>query len=117
MHETKLSEMTVPQLMEMREEVERLIAEKASAARKELERQLAAIDAVTGSRGGRRAGLNPRKGVKVAPKYRSPDGETWAGRGARPRWLVEALKAGSKVEDFAINNDNVKRRGRPRKAA
>ncbi|MEO6783436.1 MAG: H-NS family nucleoid-associated regulatory protein, partial [Bradyrhizobium sp.] len=28
--------------------------------------------------------------------------ETWSGRGKKPRWLVSALKAGSKIEDFRI---------------
>jgi DNA-binding protein H-NS len=39
---------------------------------------------------------------KVPPKYRSPSGETWAGRGARPKWLVAALKKGKKMESFLI---------------
>jgi DNA-binding protein H-NS len=34
--------------------------------------------------------------------YRSPSGETWAGRGARPRWMVDALKKGKKMEGFLI---------------
>ena len=38
----------------------------------------------------------------VAPKYRDEQGNTWAGRGNRPRWLVEALEAGRKLEDFAV---------------
>jgi DNA-binding protein H-NS len=42
------------------------------------------------------------KGTKVAPKYRSPDGDTWAGRGATPRWLKAAIKEGKNLEDFAI---------------
>ena len=42
------------------------------------------------------------KGTKVPPKYRSPSGETWAGRGAKPRWMVEALKKGKKIESFLI---------------
>jgi len=42
------------------------------------------------------------KGRKVPPKYRGPSGETWAGRGARPRWLVAAIKEGKKLEDFLI---------------
>ena len=33
---------------------------------------------------------------------RSPSGETWAGRGARPRWMVAALKKGKKMERFLI---------------
>ena len=28
--------------------------------------------------------------------------ETWSGRGKQPRWLVSALKAGGRIEDFAI---------------
>ena len=41
-------------------------------------------------------------GRKVPPKYRSPNGETWAGRGAQPVWLREAIKAGKKADDFLI---------------
>ena len=40
------------------------------------------------------------EGDEVAPKYRSPDGDTWAGRGATPRWLVAAIKEGKKLEIF-----------------
>ncbi len=36
-------------------------------------------------------------------KYRGPNGETWSGgRGRKPRWVQEALKAGKKIEDFAV---------------
>lgn len=40
----------------------------------------------------------------VAPKYRNPDndGETWTGRGLRPRWLQERMDNGAKLEDFLI---------------
>jgi len=35
-------------------------------------------------------------------KYRSPSGETWSGgRGRKPAWVVEALKAGKNMDDFA----------------
>jgi DNA-binding protein H-NS len=34
--------------------------------------------------------------------YRGRSGETWAGRGAKPRWMVEALKKGKKMESFLI---------------
>jgi DNA-binding protein H-NS len=60
------------------------------------------------------------KGAKVAPKYRGPGGETWAGRGARPRWLVAMLKQGSKLDDFLIGGATRKRaakKSRKRKAA
>jgi DNA-binding protein H-NS len=63
------------------------------------------------------------KGQKVAPKYRGPGGETWAGRGAMPRWMAAAIKEGKTREDFLIDKAaaaaNAKRgpakRGSPRK--
>lgn len=41
---------------------------------------------------------------KRSIKYRNSenDEETWTGRGRKPTWLVEALGAGHKLEDFAI---------------
>jgi DNA-binding protein H-NS len=39
----------------------------------------------------------------VAPKFRDENGNTWAGRGKRPIWLRDALLAGKKLEDFAVN--------------
>lgn len=42
-------------------------------------------------------------GGKVAPKYRNPaSGETWSGRGLKPRWLASALESGKTLEDFTI---------------
>jgi DNA-binding protein H-NS len=57
-----------------------------------------------------RGGGSALKGMKVPPKYRSSSGETWAGRGARPRWLVAAIKGGKKLDDFLI--DKSARKGR-----
>ena len=51
------------------------------------------------------------RGKKVAAKYRGPGGETWAGRGATPRWLAALIKEGHSVEEFAIA------KGRKRAAA
>ena len=50
------------------------------------------------------------KGKKVPAKYRDKAGNTWAGRGAKPRWLVAAIKEGKKLEDFAIEKTARKRR-------
>jgi len=47
-----------------------------------------------------------RRGVrgKVKPKYRNPAdvGQTWTGRGKRPRWFSAALAAGKKEKDLLI---------------
>jgi DNA-binding protein H-NS len=94
MPKLSLSGMNVEALMDLRNQVNKRLLER----RAEIEKQLATLD-------GHKAmsGKSSLKGKKVPPKYRSPSGETWAGRGARPRWMVEALKKGKKMESFLIN--------------
>ncbi|RUL63986.1 H-NS histone family protein [Dyella dinghuensis] len=49
--------------------------------------------------------VGKRRGTgSVAPKYRNPADpeQTWSGRGKRPRWFNDALKAGKKEKDLAI---------------
>jgi DNA-binding protein H-NS len=41
--------------------------------------------------------------VATANQYWNPaTGDTWAGRGPRPRWLCEALDAGRQLEEFRV---------------
>lgn len=51
-----------------------------------------------------RPGKQRRGTGSVAPKYRNPADpeQTWSGRGKRPRWFNDALKAGKKEKDLAI---------------
>jgi DNA-binding protein H-NS len=102
-------------LLDLRDQVEGAL----SGYRSTLEKQLASIGGSIASlgnkvvRGGR--GL---KGTKVAPKYKGPDGELWAGRGAKPRWLVAAIKEGKKAEDFLIEKTVGKaKKGRKKRKA
>jgi DNA-binding protein H-NS len=69
------------------------------------EKQLAALEP---GKGNSRIGSSLR-GKKVPPKYRSAKGETWAGRGVKPRWLVAAIKGGKKLDDFLIDKGQKKR--------
>jgi DNA-binding protein H-NS len=49
------------------------------------------------------AKAGPRKGSKVAVKYRDPaSGNAWSGRGLKPKWLQAALAQGRKLSDFAV---------------
>jgi DNA-binding protein H-NS len=99
-----LKGMNVEALMSLRNRVDEMLVER----RAELIEQLERIAVVGGRRvvGG---GGSALRGRKVSPKYRSPSGETWAGRGARPRWMVEALKKGRKMDDFLIKRHRAKR--------
>ena len=95
MPKVSLSGMTVEALMDLRRRVDEMLHRR----RAELEKQLTALG------GARvvRSGGSALKGRKVPPKYRSRSGETWAGRGAKPRWLVAAIKGGKKIDDFLID--------------
>jgi len=54
--------------------------------------------------GSAKGGKTRRSGGTVAPKYRNPADpeQVWSGRGKRPRWFNDALKAGKKEKDLAI---------------
>jgi DNA-binding protein H-NS len=108
MAKVNLSGMTVEALMDLRKRVDEALNERRAELENQLER-MAVIRRVV--RGGRSA----LRGRKVPPKYRSPSGETWAGRGARPRWLVAAIKGGKKLDDFLIDKSAGKR-GRKRRS-
>jgi|SRR5262249_21098593 len=97
MARVNLSEMTVEALMDLRKRVDETLNER----RAELQMQLERMALVGGARVVRGGG-SALRGRKVPPKYRGPSGETWAGRGARPRWLVAAIKGGKKLDDFLI---------------
>jgi DNA-binding protein H-NS len=109
MPKVNLSRMTVEALMDLRKRVEESLFKR----RAELQQQLERIAVVGGARVVRGGG-SALKGRKVPPKYRSRSGETWAGRGARPLWLVDAIKGGKKLDDFLIDKSAPKRRRKRR---
>ena len=42
-------------------------------------------------------------GKKVAAKYRNAaTGDSWSGRGLKPKWLTAALATGRQLSDFAV---------------
>jgi len=112
MAKVNLSGMSVEELMDLRERVEGLLSERHAELQEQLERMDRAIAFLTGPRG--KVPVSTLKGRKVPPRYRSPSGETWAGRGARPRWLVAAIKGGKKLDDFLINKTARKKRRKRR---
>jgi DNA-binding protein H-NS len=103
-----LASMSVEALLKLRDEVGKALSQKAA----QLEEQLSMLGRDVGTAGrGRRSAM---KGLKVAVKYRDKEGNTWAGRGAEPVWLREKLKAGAKLEDFAVQRAAASRKIFPR---
>ena len=89
--------MDVEALLELRKKVDDHLLQRRS----QLEQQLTRLDGGTRIV---RGGVSKLKGRRVPAKYKGPKGELWAGRGARPRWLVAAMKGSKKkLSDFLID--------------
>jgi DNA-binding protein H-NS len=78
------------------------IAEELKSRAENLKREIDQLVGRTSSAKGEHRG-GPRKGYKVAPKYKGPHGENWSGRGLKPRWLTAAISNGKQLEDFLID--------------
>ena len=111
---TDLDHMSHQHLLMMRAELDRAIAR---AAAREREAALRAAEAAAREHGvlledlvplaaGRTGtGLGKGRRASKAPseaRFRNPEdhGQTWSGRGRRPRWYSEAKAAGRPIEDL-----------------
>jgi DNA-binding protein H-NS len=97
-----LASMSIEALLKLRNEIGAALGRKADLLKKELASlgdDFAGVGRIAIH--GKRKGTS-LKGRKVAPKYRDKAGNQWAGRGAQPVWLREAIAKGAKPEDFLI---------------
>jgi DNA-binding protein H-NS len=114
------TKMELAELVQLRDEIETALNGKIAIERQELQSKIAELATLEGRQskrlgrdGGKpktRAGgatgpkrkPHPLKGEKAKPKYRGPEGETWAGRGLAPRWLTDLEKKGKRREQYLI---------------
>jgi DNA-binding protein H-NS len=106
-----LDEMSIDEMWQLHEEISRVLSDRLTSEKRELERRLAQLRREKQMRelvppGGQslEAPRERRKYPRVFPKYRNPKepSETWSGRGKQPRWLAAALKTGHTIEEFVI---------------
>jgi DNA-binding protein H-NS len=102
--------------LELKEQIEKLSAEAERVREQEIadaiadiKRRIDLYGLTASDLGFARAGAQSGPGAgrvklaKPAAKYRGPNGETWSGgRGRKPQWVVEALKQGKSLDDFAV---------------
>jgi DNA-binding protein H-NS len=106
-----LSSMSVDALLKLREDLGKVLSQKVD----QLKDQLSKLGAQGEGAVSWGLGRSSLKGRKVPIKYRDRTGNTWAGRGAQPVWLREKLKAGAKLEDFAVQKTAASRKASPKK--
>jgi DNA-binding protein H-NS len=115
MRKQDLEAMDFEELWLLHEELTKILAEKITAEKQELEKRLAQLNRpepvgdTEASSTEASIGQPPRrKYPKVVPKYYNPlqPTETWSGRGKQPRWLVAALQSGHTLDEFRIPKDD-----------
>jgi DNA-binding protein H-NS len=110
-----LDAMMVDELWQLHAEISRVLSDRLTSQKRELEKQLAQLSPgrqvepsdqpqALSSKG--LAHAPRRKYPRVFPKFRNPQdpSETWSGRGKQPRWLSAALETGRKIEEFVITD-------------
>jgi DNA-binding protein H-NS len=108
MLELDLEALGFDELWSIHERLTKILSDRIAAEKLKLEKRLSQLnpgDLADPSREPQKLDATPRrKYPKVLPKYCNPKAptETWSGRGKQPRWLVAALKAGQKLENFKI---------------
>lgn len=103
-----LSELSVAELNQLLADIPKEIARREKGEKARIRKELEALAAANGysleellvDTGEK----SKRAGKPVAAKYRHPDEPTltWSGRGRQPKWVVEFLANGGKIETLAI---------------
>ena len=103
-----MSNPSIQELLAQKAALEKQIAEAQRNARADAINKVRTLMAEYGLTAADLAGRAPAApkaegAKKVAAKYRDPaTGQTWTGRGLKPKWLTAALASGKQLGDFAI---------------
>jgi DNA-binding protein H-NS len=94
---------------EANEEVDRIRKKNRGAAIAQCQKLIADFDLQ------RNEIFEPDQRASVKPKYRGPNGETWAGRGNQPKWVQTFVSRGGDLDSLLIETpDNSKDGSSPR---
>jgi DNA-binding protein H-NS len=105
-----VDKMSLKELVDLEAKVQKAIAAARDRERSLVKEKMAEMakthgfsvnELFGGVRGAKGAGKGKSLGVA---KYANPENksDTWTGRGRKPNWLVERLKKGAKLNDFAL---------------
>jgi DNA-binding protein H-NS len=98
-----LSKLSLNDLKKLQQDIEALIANQGKEAVVRARKDILAIAQSVGLTVDQLLDGKPAKTVKkVAAQYQNPENsaEQWTGRGRKPRWIVEAMEGGAKLEDL-----------------
>lgn len=98
-----LSKLSLSELKKLQHDIEVLIENQSKEAVAKARKEILEIAQSVGLTIDQLVNDKPTKTVKkVAAQYQNPknSAEQWTGRGRKPRWVVEAIEGGAKLEDL-----------------
>jgi DNA-binding protein H-NS len=115
MNHPNFKSMSADELWSLHEQVTAQLARKIAAEKSRLDQRLRQLHVHAPFSAGK-MGHARRPYPQVLPKFRNPaqPGETWAGRGKRPRWLTAQLSSGKELDDFRIQPSSDRAHRSPR---
>jgi DNA-binding protein H-NS len=107
--EMNLENMSVDQLQQLQDQINREIKQRRARDKKEILTKIKAMAAAGGytleELVSAANAIEPMKTVRsVPPKYRHPlqSDLTWTGRGKKPHWVTECIAGGKTLADLTI---------------
>jgi DNA-binding protein H-NS len=100
-----LDKLSYAELQDLQKRVQVAMVERKAGEAREVKEKLQALAEKFGFSlaelfGGKRGG---KRGPAVVKYRNSKDtSQTWAGRGRKPNWLVDAVKKGAKIDAFSV---------------
>jgi DNA-binding protein H-NS len=98
-----LSKLSLSELKKLQQDIDVLITNQGKEAVAKARKDIMAIAQSVGLTVDQLLAGKPAKAVnKVAAQYQNPKNavEQWTGRGRKPRWIVEAIEGGARLEDL-----------------
>jgi DNA-binding protein H-NS len=89
MENSQFRNMPLEELWELHAQLSQILADRLVEERKRLEARLKKIQ-------------RPQQRTFAAVQYRNPSNpsETWVGHGRRPRWVIELLRSGKRLDEL-----------------
>jgi DNA-binding protein H-NS len=103
MTKTQLTEL-LAQKAALEQQIANVQREQRSDAVAQVKALMAEYGLTLADIGSSKAATSPKKvASKVAAKFHNPaTGDTWSGRGLKPKWLTAALASGRALSEFAV---------------
>src|SRR5688572_32895388 len=103
MKRSDLEQMSVDELWALHLEISEILEARIAAEKSVLEERLTLLSRQSEKPQHKR---QRRPYPPVFPKFRNPDDptQTWAGRGKRPRWVLQQLKSGKRLQELIIRS-------------